>query len=239
VGKGSAMRDTVRYGRPPKGLAGEVEERILDAAREVFLKHGFGGASIDEIAAVARSAKTTIYARFPNKRAVFTAVVMRDIVSRIEQFKIEVPTGATIEERLANAGIALLNWTMVKERFRLMRLAIAEAHQFPDLASTVSRAARERSTEVAARLLGEMTQSDELGALPAFAPQRLATTARFFLDLVVVPFLVQALFGVKLNTLREEIGPHVARSVEFFLAACRHGGVIEADGTILNEVSGP
>jgi hypothetical protein len=37
VGKGSAMRDTVRYGRPPKELAGEVEERILDAAREVFL----------------------------------------------------------------------------------------------------------------------------------------------------------------------------------------------------------
>jgi AcrR family transcriptional regulator len=137
VGKGSAMRDTVRYGRPPKELAGEVEERILDAAREVFLNHGFGGASIDEIAAVARSAKTTIYTRFPNKRALFTAVVMRDIVSRISQFKIEVPTGATIEERFASAGVGLLRWTLVTERFRLMRLAIAEAHQFPDLASTV------------------------------------------------------------------------------------------------------
>jgi AcrR family transcriptional regulator len=208
------MRDTVRYGRPPKGLAGEVEERILDAAREVFLKHGFGGASIDEIASVARSAKTTIYARFPNKRALFTAV------------KIEVPTGATIEERFAGAGVGLLRWTLVTERFRLMRLAIAEAHQFPDLASTVSRAARERSTEVAAKLLGEMTQSNELGTLPAFAPERLATTARFFLDLIVVPILVRALFGEKLNALREEIGPHVARCVAFFLAACRHGGVI-------------
>jgi hypothetical protein len=56
---------------------------------------------------------------------------------------------------------------------------------------------------------------------------------------VVVPFLVQALFGVKLNALREEIGPHVAHSVAFFLAACRHGGVIEANRTILNEVSAP
>jgi AcrR family transcriptional regulator len=239
TGKGSAKRAAVRFGRPPKKLAGEVEERILDAARKVFLERGFEGASIEEIAAAARSGKPTIYSRFPNKRAVFTAVVMRDIVSRIEQFKIEVPTGTTIEERLANAGIALLNWTLVNERFRLMRLAIAEAHQFPDLASTVSRAARERSTEVAARLLGEMTQSDELGTLPAFAPGRLATTARFFLDLVVVPFLMRALFGEKLNALREEIGPHVARSVAFFLAACRHSGVIEANRIILNEVSAP
>jgi AcrR family transcriptional regulator len=239
VGKRSAKHATVRCGRPSKELAGEVEERILDAAREVFLKHGFGGASIDEIAAVARSAKTTIYARFPNKRALFTAVVTRDIVTRISQFKAEVLTGATIEERFASAGAALLRWTLVSERFRLMRLAIAEAHRFPDLATTVSRAARERSTEIAARLLGEMTQSDELGTFPAFAPERLATTARFFLDLVVVPFLMRALFGEKLNALRREIGPHVVRRVAFFLAACRHSGVIEADGIILNEVSAP
>jgi AefR-like transcriptional repressor, C-terminal domain/Bacterial regulatory proteins, tetR family len=209
VRRGSVMRDTVRYGRPPKELAGEVEERILDAAREVFLEHGFGGASIDEIAAVG---------------ALFTAVVTRDIVTRISHFKAEV-TGTTVEERFASAGIALLRWTLVNERFRLMRLAIAEAHRFPDLATSVSRAARDRSTEVAARLLGEMAQSDELGTLPAFAPERLESTARFFLDLIVIPILVRALFGEDLTALREEIGPHVARRVAFFLAACRHGGV--------------
>jgi hypothetical protein len=78
---------------------------------------------------------------------------------------------------------------------------------------------------VAARLLGELTQSDELGKLPPFAPERLTSTAQFFLDLIVIPILVRALFGEKINALREEIGPHVARGVAFFLAACRHGGV--------------
>ena len=57
------------------------------------------------------------------------------------------------------------------------------------------------------------------------APERLATTARFFLDLVAVPMLLQALFEVNLKTLDAEIDAHVARSVAFFLAACRHGGV--------------
>jgi hypothetical protein len=48
---------------------------ILDAARKVFLQRGFEGASIDEIDEAARSGKPTIYARFANKRALFTAVV--------------------------------------------------------------------------------------------------------------------------------------------------------------------
>jgi len=70
-----------------------------------------------------------------------------------------------------------------------------------------------------------MTQSDELGKLAAFAPERLATTARIFLNLVVVPLLLRALFETDVEVLREEIGPHVARNVAFFLAACRNAGV--------------
>ena len=44
-----------RSGRPPRALAGETEERILDAAKKVFLERGFEGASVDEIADVARA----------------------------------------------------------------------------------------------------------------------------------------------------------------------------------------
>jgi hypothetical protein len=36
---------------------------------------------------------------------------------------------------------------------------------------------------------------------------------------------MRALFGEKLETLRGEIAAHVLRSVAFFLAGCRHGGV--------------
>src|ERR1700694_1551773 len=220
-----AKRAAVRFGRPPKELAGEVDARILDAARKIFLERGFEGASIDEIAEVARSGKPTIYARFRDKRALFTEVVTRDILSRITEFKAEVPTGSTIEERLTSAASTLLHWGLDSERIALMRLAVAEARRFPDLASTVSRTARDLSTDLGVRLLGELKQSDELGSLPAFSQERLATTARFFLDLIVVPMLLRALFEVNLRTLDAEIDSHVARSVAFFLAACRNGGV--------------
>jgi AcrR family transcriptional regulator len=223
--KVSAKRAVVRFGRPPKELAGEVDARILAAARKIFVERGFEGASIDEIAEVARSGKPTIYARFGDKRALFTEVVTRDVLSRITEFKTEVPTGATIEERFTSAAITLLHWGLDSDRIALMRLAVAEARRFPDLAAKVSRTARELSTEIGIRLLGELTQSGELGSLPAFAPERLATTARFFLDLVAVPMLLRALFEVNLKTLDAEIDAHVARSVAFFLTACRHGGV--------------
>ena len=215
----------MRVGRPPKELAGEVGTRILDTARKIFLERGFEGASIDEIAEVARSGKPTIYARFGDKRALFTEVVTRDILSRITEFKIEVPTGATIEERFTGAATALLHWGLDSDRIGLMRLAVAEVQRFPDLAAKVSRTARDLSTELGVRLLGELTQSGDLGSLPAFAPERLATTARFFLDLVVVPMLLRGLFEVNLKTLEAEIDAHVASRVAFFLAACRHGGM--------------
>src|SRR5580692_12226249 len=112
----SPARAAVRLGRPPKELEGEVEERILNAARKVFLERGFEGSSVDEIAVAARSGKPTIYARVGDKRALFTAVVMRDVISRITQFNPEVPTGGTTEERLTRLAIALLNWVLDDER---------------------------------------------------------------------------------------------------------------------------
>jgi AcrR family transcriptional regulator len=219
----SASRAAVRLGRPPKQLEGEVEERILDAARKLFLKHGFEGSSVDEIAVAARSGKPTIYARVGDKRALFTAVVMRDVISRITQFNPEVPTGGTTEERLTRLAVALLNWVLDDERMALMRIAIAEVNRFPELASTVSRTAQRLSAEVTARYLGEMAKSDDLGRLPAFAPERLALTARFFLDMTVLPIMLRGLFEQHVSVLREEIDTLVNRRVAFFLAACQHG----------------
>ncbi|WP_342724850.1 TetR/AcrR family transcriptional regulator [Bradyrhizobium sp. B097] len=215
----------VRAGRPPKELAGEVDARILDAARKVFLERGFEGASIDEIAEAARSGKRTIYARFRDKRALFTEVVTRDILSRIAEFKADAPLGATVEERLTSVASTLLHWGLDADRIGLMRLAIAEAHRFPDLAATVNRRARALATELGVHLLRDLTRSDELGKLPAFAPEHLPTTARLFLDIIAVPMLLRALYEVDLKALDPELDEHVARGVAFFVAGCRSGWV--------------
>jgi len=218
-------RRAARVGRPPRELAGEVDARILDAARRVFLERGLAGASMDEIARLASAGKPTIYARFASKQALFTAVVMRNLAAATARFEDHIPAGETIDERLAGLGVTVLHWVLAGDTIGLMRVAISEAPRFPDLATTVHRTARERAEETVARLLGEAAQSDAGDALPAFAPERLAATTQFFMGLIVLPVIVRALFGEKPKVLRAEIGPHVARGVAFFLAACRGDGV--------------
>jgi AcrR family transcriptional regulator len=208
----------VRCGRPPRALAGAVEERILDAAKKVFLERGFEGASVDEIAEVARAGKPTIYARFPGKEALFGAVMARKVRENTGSFERITPTGATIEERLASIATAILYKVLAAEMVGLCRAAIAEARRFPDLAASVHRMARERTSEAVAQLLGELPEADQL---PGFAADRRAGTAHQFIQLIVLPMLISALFGEDLTALRAEIGPHVARTVAFFLAACR------------------
>ena len=218
-----ASRGAGRYGRPPREHAGQVEERILDAAGRVFLEHGFQGASVDEIAEVASAGKSTLYARFPGKQALFSAVIER-LVRRDQVPDALSCAGGSIEQRLDALAAVLLTRVLSPETIGLIRVAVAEARRFPDLATSVSCMGRQRPTEAVARLFGELAASDAIGASPAFAQEKLPETARRFLDLVVLPMLVRALFGEDLAALRAEIESHAARSVAFFLAACGHGG---------------
>jgi AcrR family transcriptional regulator len=222
--KPSVTRGAVRSGRPPRQLAGEVEERILAAARKVFLDRGFEGASIEEIADTARSGKPTIYARFPNKQALFAAAVTRYVLAKQSRLESYTPVGTTIEERLLGIGVTLLQEALESEWIGLLRLAVGEASRFPDLGS-IARVARERGDETMARLLGEAARSGEAGTWPGFSPGRLAMTARYFRDLILFPLLLRALSGEHLETLHSEIGPYVSQRVAFFLGACRSGGM--------------
>ncbi len=55
--------------------ADATRQRILDAATEVFAEKGYHGAVIDDIVAVAQTSKGGFYFHFPNKQAIFLALV--------------------------------------------------------------------------------------------------------------------------------------------------------------------
>ena len=214
-------RPAIRAGRPPRALAGAVDERILDAARRLFLDQGLGGASIDEIARLARAGKPTIYARFPTKEALFTAVAMRNAASVRAGFETFTPTGNTLKERLTSVGTNILSRLFSSDAIDFMRLSVLEARRFPDLVN-IGRMARGRATQAVTQVLRELAQSVDLSAYPGLAPASLETATQLFMDLVVARPLLRALLGEDLKQLRRESETHVARSVEFFLAACRH-----------------
>ena len=126
--KAAKSRNIVRSGRPPKQFAGEVDERILLAARKVFLERGFEGASVDEIAETARAGKPTIYGRFANKQTLFKAVLLRHIAEKHARVASYTPAGSTVETRLASIGAAVLRATLTVEGIGLVRLGLSLIH---------------------------------------------------------------------------------------------------------------
>lgn len=61
----------------------EVRERILDAALVGFAANGFGGTTIDDVAAAAGFTKGAVYSNFASKDDLFFALVDRQIALRV------------------------------------------------------------------------------------------------------------------------------------------------------------
>jgi AcrR family transcriptional regulator len=65
----------------------QTRERLLVAARQVFARHGFGGASVDMIAAEAGYSKGAIYSNFETKEAILFELLERYAEKQIADFK--------------------------------------------------------------------------------------------------------------------------------------------------------
>ena len=214
---GGSRRRQSRVGRPSKDQAGDVAERILDAAERIFLERGFQAASLDEIAAKAPASKPTIYAHFPGKEALFAAVVVR-ITKRMTDFDGYSQEGRSVQDKLTSLGAAIVA-RAIEDTVGITRATIAEAPRFPELSRNVHEAARSGAASTVSRLLDEATQLARAPKGP-FSGKRSLATAQIFMDLILLPMLMRALLGEDAKGLRKDIPAFVRERVSFFLAAC-------------------
>ena len=203
-----------RVGRPPKALAGNIEERILEAAHEVFLERGFDGTSIDEIAERAPASKPTIYARYSGKPALFAAVVAR-VVNELMSFDSYATPAGTVQEKLVGLAIAIVDRAL-KESLGLLRVTIGEAYRFPDLSCQIHAVTRKRAGDAVAMVLAEgVVGTSGRRAASSKAP---AVSADIFIDLIVLPMIMRSLMGENERTIRKELPGFVRERVKLFLA---------------------
>lgn len=81
-------------------------EAILEAASALFLKHGLRGTSMEAIARAAGIAKPTLYAYFPQKAAIFSALVEQLTATWRDDFLAALTAEGDIVQRVAAALIA-------------------------------------------------------------------------------------------------------------------------------------
>ena len=60
--------------KTPKIRKGRKFDQVLEGARAIFMRDGFEGASVDDIAREAGVSKATLYSYFPDKRLLFMEV---------------------------------------------------------------------------------------------------------------------------------------------------------------------
>ena len=163
----------------------------MDAATTLFLRKGYLGTSMDEIAALAGVSKQTVYTHFADKEQLFTHLVLA-ISERSDVFIDEMNRVLQVADnleqdlaRIARRYIATVNQPQVRQ---LRRLVIGEAFRFPE----VARAYYERVPERVLTMLASRLQAlAEQGVLRVDDP-RLA--AEHFASLILWRPLDKAMF---------------------------------------------
>ena len=113
----------------------ERPEEILDAALTELVAHGYNATRVEQVARRAGVAKGTVYLYFPSKGELFKAVVRRSIVGRFRSFGDAARAFAGSTEELVRGPLRqLLGGFLQSEARGLVRVLVAEAHLFPDLA---------------------------------------------------------------------------------------------------------
>ncbi|MDN5874406.1 MAG: TetR/AcrR family transcriptional regulator [Sinobacteraceae bacterium] len=109
-------------------------ECIIDAARSVFLQAGYGGATVDAIAAAAGVSKATIYTRFSSKQELFAAVIRQECKACSKRMALaeEMP-GPDLAATLQHMAEALLDIILLPQNLAITRVVIAEMPRFPEL----------------------------------------------------------------------------------------------------------
>jgi AcrR family transcriptional regulator len=77
-----------------------TKARLLDAASEVFLRRGFHGASLEDIAEEAGYTRGALYSNFRDKDELFLAVAERHFTEDVQEVERVFAAGDTPEERV-------------------------------------------------------------------------------------------------------------------------------------------
>jgi TetR/AcrR family transcriptional regulator, mexJK operon transcriptional repressor len=138
---------------------------ILDAATAVFLRQGYLGTSMDEVAALAGVSKQTVYKHFADKRRLFTEIVAATVDAASDPVQAELRDlrdSGDVAADLRDLARRQLTAVMQPRVLQLRRLVIGEAARFPDLGRAFYERGPQRSV---AALAGALAGLAERGML--------------------------------------------------------------------------
>src|SRR5271166_6171727 len=143
-------------GMVPRVPRGGSREAIVEAATRLFLEHGFGAVSMDELAVAAGVARRTLYNQFTSKEEIFREMLLRVSGQLEDAFPPGIETQGNVEDVLGLVARMILELHRRPVYPGFLRMVVADSRQFPWIAEEFA-AVMDPQTERLARYLAHLT----------------------------------------------------------------------------------
>lgn len=189
------------------------QQLVLDAATAVFLTHGFSAATTDMIQRRAGVSKTTLYACFPGKEAMFMAVIERQCALMASALRATQPAPGDIARTLADLGSAYLGVVLSEAGVALFRVVVAEATRFPSAGRHFYHAGPRVAIAMVAEHLSEASRAGEIDIHTIGAE----AAASLFIGMVRSEGQLECLLHPETRPSAEQIDRWVRTAIDVFL----------------------
>jgi len=203
-----------KLGRPTRDQAEARDVAMLETALDHFLDRGFEQTTIESIARSVGMTKRTLYARYPDKAALFHAAV-RLAIDRftVSQAQIEATDVGDLEETLMAIAWLRVEQVMTPNGLKLQRIINTESYRFPEILTASYELGAGPTVKFLSDILERENRSGQLGV------HEPAKAAVVFLSMVVAGPVRAIVVGNQLS--REEIDERMRYAVRLFLDGAR------------------
>ena len=186
---------------------------ILDAARALFVEQGFGGVSMDGIAAQAGVSKLTVYSHFGDKETLFTEAISLQCQQMMPEVLFRDEPCGGVREQLLEIGHAFFTMICSDTAISTHRMMLTPGCGDARLRQMFWEAGPQRMHRVLAELLGKRMERGELRI------DDLQLAASQFFCLLKGELHSLMMCGIRGLPSTAEVDAHIAASIDFFLRA--------------------
>ncbi|MCA8881013.1 MAG: TetR/AcrR family transcriptional regulator [Rhodobacteraceae bacterium] len=191
---------------------GRKFDDVVAGARDVFLREGFEGASVDAIAKAAGVSKATLYSYFPDKRLLFLEVARTECLRHAESAMVLARTGQGVAATLKDVARRITGLYLSDFGLQVFRICVAECDRFPELGRTFYQSGPALARERLAAFLSAAVAKGEL------VVQDCHLAADQFVELCKADLFARRVFNVRERITDAEIERVIDGAVETFMA---------------------
>jgi len=201
-------------------------QAIIEAATALFLRAGYAGTSMDEVAALAGVSKVTVYSHFDDKERLFSEVVIATVDEISDPNSTDVlnlADSGDLETNLTNLARRQLARVMQPHLLQLRRLVIAEAARFPHLSQIFYERGPARTINALSSVFERLANENKLHLTDSHL-----AAAHFNWLVMSIPLNDAMLLGHDTPPPSKELNRYADAGVQTFLAAYSPPGPTES-----------